>query len=70
MSKGVHDIFALDINFLGTTWQPKHVSFGFCEETNISSQILAIKLIDMLEKDNLKKNIVAYVKGEGSNLNT
>jgi hypothetical protein len=58
MSKGVHDIFALDINFLGTTWQPKHVSFGFCEETNISSQILAIKLIDMLENYNLKTTLL------------
>jgi hypothetical protein len=55
MSKGVHDIFALDIHFLGTTWQPKHVTFGFFEATNISSQILAINLIDMLEKYNLRK---------------
>jgi hypothetical protein len=66
----IHDIFALDINFWGTAWQPKNVTFGFFEATNISSQILAIKLINTLEKYNLKKKLVAYVKGEGSNLNT
>jgi hypothetical protein len=31
---------------------------------------LAKKLIDLLEKYNLKKKIAEYVKDEGSNLNT
>ncbi len=29
MSKGVHDIFAIVINFLRVDWQPKHVIVGY-----------------------------------------
>jgi hypothetical protein len=28
MPKGVHDIFAFVINFLGSNWQPKQVTIG------------------------------------------
>jgi hypothetical protein len=31
MSKGAYDIFALVINFLGTDWQPKHITIGLFE---------------------------------------
>jgi len=35
-----------------------------------SGQALAKDLIELLGKYNLKKKIIAYVKDEGSNLNT
>jgi hypothetical protein len=33
MSKGVHDIFALVINLLGSNWQPKQVIINLFETT-------------------------------------
>jgi hypothetical protein len=33
MSKGVHDIFALVINLLGSNWQPKQVTINLFEAT-------------------------------------
>jgi len=39
MSKGMNDIFALVINFLGIDWQPKHVTLGFFEGANISKKL-------------------------------
>jgi hypothetical protein len=69
MSKGTHDIFALVINFLGIVWQPKHITFGHPKTIDLLGKLLVKKLIELLEKYNLKKKIV-YVKDEGSNLNT
>jgi len=31
MSKGAHDVFILVINFLGSYWKLKHVTFGLFE---------------------------------------
>jgi hypothetical protein len=70
MSKGGHDIFALVINFLGIDWQPKHATIGFFCAMDTFGQTLAKTLIDLLEKYNLRIFFVAYVKDEGSNLNT
>jgi hypothetical protein len=69
MSKGTYDIFALVINFLGTKWQPKHITISF-EVMDISCQTLAKDLIELLRICNLKEKIIAYVKDEGSNFNT
>jgi hypothetical protein len=44
MSKGVHDIFAIVINFLLNDWEAKHVTIGFFELTYTSGAILALKL--------------------------
>jgi hypothetical protein len=49
MSKGVHDIFALMINFLGTNWQSKHFTLGFFKVTNISQKTLAKNLTKLLK---------------------
>ncbi len=38
MSKGVHNIFALVIKFLGANWQAKHVTLGLLEAIDISRQ--------------------------------
>jgi len=31
MSKGAYDVFTLVIKFLGSDWQPKHVTIGLFE---------------------------------------
>ncbi len=46
----------------------KHVTFGLFETIKTISQALAKSLIDLLDKYELRKQIV-YVKNEGSNLN-
>jgi hypothetical protein len=68
--KGTYDIFALGIKFFGRNWQPKHIIVGLFEAMDTSDQALAKDLIELLRKYNLKKKIIAYVKDEGSNLNT
>jgi hypothetical protein len=70
MSKGAHDVFVLVIIFLGSNWKPKHVTFGLFEATKPIKQALAKNLIEFLDAYGLKNNILAYVKDEGSNLNT
>jgi len=62
MSKGVHDIFALMINFLGINWQSKHFTLGFFEITNTSQKTLAKNLIELLKIYNLDKKILLTVK--------
>jgi len=47
MFKGVHDIFALVINFLGFDWQPKQVIIGFFEATKTIGSALANNLIKL-----------------------
>ncbi len=69
MSKGAYDIFALVIHFLGTKWQPKHITIGLFEAMDISCQTLAKDLIELLWICNLREKIIAYVKDEGFNLN-
>jgi len=61
----VHDIFAFVIKFLKGDWYPKHGTLGVFEAINTSRKTLGINLIELLQKYNLKKNIVAYVKNEG-----
>jgi len=70
MSKNVHNIFALVINFLGTNWNLKHVTFGLFEAIDIFGKTLAKTWLSQLNIYNLKKMIIVYVKDKGSNLNT
>jgi hypothetical protein len=70
MSKVGHDIFALVIYFLGNDWQPKHITLGLFEQIDIIGQTLVKILIKLLHNYALRKNKIAYVKDEGSNLNT
>jgi hypothetical protein len=44
MSKGVHNIFALVIKFLGANWQAKHVTLGLFEAIDISREDFGQKL--------------------------
>jgi hypothetical protein len=41
MSKGPYDVFALVIKFLGSDWQPKHVTISLFETTITTKQTLA-----------------------------
>ncbi len=62
MSNGEHDIFALVINFLKVDWQPKHITIGLFETSEITKQVLVRNLITLCDEYGLKKMIVAYVK--------
>jgi hypothetical protein len=64
------DIFALVINFLRDDWQPKHINLGLYEPIDTTGQTLAKKLTKLLDSYALRRKIIAYVKDEGSNLNT
>jgi hypothetical protein len=70
MSKGVHDIFTFVINFLGCDWQPKQVTIGLFEAIKITKQSLVNNLTKLFDQYGLENKIIAYVKDEGSNLNT
>ncbi len=58
------------INFLRDDWQPKHITFGLFEPINTIGQTLAKMLTKLLDNYTLRRNIIIYVKDEGSNLNT
>jgi len=49
MFKGVHDIFAIVINFLGFDWQPKQVIIGLFKTTKTIGQTLANNLTKLLD---------------------
>jgi hypothetical protein len=71
MSKDAHDIFAHIISFLGFNWQPKHEIIGLFEATKTNGQALANNLTKLFNQYGLRNKILqAYVKDEGSNLNT
>jgi hypothetical protein len=49
MSKGVHNIFALVINFLGFDWQLKQVTIRLLETTKNIGQAVATNLIELID---------------------
>ncbi len=69
MSKGVHDVFALDITCLGSNWNSKHVTLGLFEASNIITHALVKKLTSLSNEYYVRNKIVTYVKDEGWNLN-
>jgi hypothetical protein len=66
MSKGVHDIVLLVVSFLGINWQSKHITIKLFKPTNISRQFKTQSLIELLEKYNVKNQIIIYVKQEST----
>lgn len=66
---GAHDGFALLINFLGNDWKLKKHTIGVFESLDTTWQALARNLTKLLDQYGLRKQIVVYVKYEGSNLN-
>ncbi len=55
MSKGVHDIFVLIINVLGSNWQPKQITIGLFETTRTIKQALANNLTKLVDQYALEK---------------
>jgi hypothetical protein len=53
---------------LGYDWQPKQVTIGFFEAIETVGQTLV--LTKLFNQYGLRNKIIAYVKDEGSNLNT
>jgi hypothetical protein len=70
MSKGAHDVFILIIIFLGFDWKPKHVILVLFEAVETTRQTLIKIFIKLLNAYGLRNKIIAYVKYEGSTLNT
>ncbi len=72
MSKGAHDIFAFDMNFLGSDWQPKQVIIGLFKAIQTNGKTLTNNLTKLFDQNGLNHwdKIIVYVKDEGSNLNT
>jgi hypothetical protein len=69
MFRGAHDGFALLINFLGNDWKLKKNTIGLFESLDTTQQALARNLTKLLDQYSLRKQIIVYVKDEGSNLN-
>ncbi len=67
-SKGMHDIFTLVINLLGSNWQLKQMIIGLFETIETTRQALVTNLTQLFDLSRLRKKIT-YVKCEGSNLN-
>jgi hypothetical protein len=66
MSKDVHDIVSLVVNFLGINWQSKHITIKLFKSTNISRQILTKNLIELLKKHNVENQFIFYVKQDST----
>jgi len=64
MYKGAHDVFTLDIIFLGFDSRPKHVTPSLFEATNTTKHALARNLTNLLNVYGLKNKIITYVKDE------
>jgi hypothetical protein len=62
MLKGVHDICAFVINFLGSNWQPKHITIGLFKVTKNIGQTLVNNLTKLFDQYGLRNKIIAYVK--------
>jgi hypothetical protein len=56
--------------FWGFDWQPKQVTNGLFATTKTTRQIVTNNFTKLLDQYGLKNKILAYVKDEGSNLNT
>jgi len=70
MSKAAYNVFALMINFLNSNWQPKHVIINLFEATKILRQTFGQKFDKIVGQVWFFFKIIAYVKDEGSNLNS
>ncbi len=58
MSKRVHDIFAIVINFLSNDWEAKHVIIGLFELTYTSGAPMALKLQQFLDMFSLIEKLL------------
>jgi hypothetical protein len=70
MSRGGFDMFALVVNYINKKWEPCHVTVTIFDVHETSRVAMAIQFKDLLAQYNLLVKIIAYVKDEGTNLNT
>jgi hypothetical protein len=70
MSKCVHDVFTIVVNFLFNKWEAKHVTIKLFEVFDTNGVAMAPRLQQLLDKFSLTQKILAYVKDEGYNLHT
>jgi hypothetical protein len=70
MSKGTHDVFVVVVNFMSNKWEAKHITIKLFEVSNFSGVTMVPRLQQLLDKFSLTQKILAYVKDEGSNLQT
>jgi len=70
MSKGVHDVFIVVVNFLSNKWEAKHITIRPFEMSNTSGVTMAPRIQQLLEKFSLTQKIFVYVKDEGYILQT
>jgi hypothetical protein len=69
MSKGVHDVIIVVVNFLSNKWEAKNVTIKLFEVFDTNGATMALRL-QLLDKFSLTQKILVYVKDEGSNLET
>ncbi len=70
MGQSGFDNFALVMNFIDNAWVFKHVTISFFETPNTIGATVAKKFKPLLAKFQFTHKIIAYVKDEGSDLNT
>jgi hypothetical protein len=58
MSKGVHDIFTIVINFRSNDWETKHVTNGLFELTYTNGATMALKLQKFLDMFSLIEKLL------------
>jgi hypothetical protein len=71
MSRKCEDVFALVAHFVDpATWEVRHLCLGMIKADQTDGRSLAGQVTECLEKHELRDKVVAYVKDQGSNLNT
>jgi predicted tellurium resistance membrane protein TerC len=68
MSKGAQNVFAIIVNLMSTTWEPKHIMIGLFEAIVTRGVATVVKLKQILDKFGITQKILAYIKNKGSNL--
>ncbi len=66
----VNIVFTVVVKKNSTSWEPKHVIIGLFEAHDMNGATMAMKLKQILDNFSLTQKIMAYVKNEGSNLQT
>jgi hypothetical protein len=68
MSKRVHDVFIIIVNFLFSKSEDKHVTIELFEMNDTNGATMILKLQQHINKLSFIHKIFAYIKDEGSNL--
>jgi hypothetical protein len=67
MSRVKVDTFVMIVHFLNDQWEPCHITVGFFEIVDITGSAMALQVNDMLAKNGLITQVIAYVKGKRGN---